>query len=232
MTVPLEPVHAQARLRRSPDVRYTEILGAPVLCNTDDRSVHAFGAATVVLWAAFDGRRLVDVVGGTGVGPASPEWRGLVEVVRRFKATGLIEDVPAGEVAALPDLDEAVPLVTALRVWGRWADDPTPTTGAGVLELHPPGEGAPAVDVTLGERRPGEEVPSCIVDGRAVAGVVLPPSLRVSAGAGPEIVAFAAWARAVTDVDQLRGPGVVDALAGLAESVPAVPAPRGQAPRV
>jgi len=62
--------------------------------------------------------------------------------------------------------------------------------------------------------------------------VVLPPWLRVSAGAGPEIVAFAAWARAVTDVDELRGPGVVDALAGLAESVPAVPAPRGQAPRV
>ncbi len=58
MTVPLEPVHAQARLRRSPDVRYTEVLGAPVLCNTDDRSVHAFSAATVLLWAGFDGRPL------------------------------------------------------------------------------------------------------------------------------------------------------------------------------
>ena len=147
MTIPLEPVHAQARLRRSPDVRYTEVLGAPVLCNTDDRSVHAFSAATVLLWAGFDGRPLVEVA---GVGPASPEWRGLVEVVRRFKATGLIEDVPAGDVAPLPDLDEAVPLVTSLRVRGRWVDDPTPTTGAGVLELHSPGEGAPAVDVTLG----------------------------------------------------------------------------------
>ena len=61
------------------------------------------------------------------------------------------------------------------------------------------------------------------MDGRAVAGVTLPPSLRVSAGAGPEVVAFAAWVRAVVDADELRRPGVVDALAGLAESVPQVP---------
>jgi hypothetical protein len=38
------------------------------------------------------------------------------------------------------------------------------------------------------------------------------------------VVAFAAWVRAVADVDELRRPGVVDAVAGLAESVPVVPA--------
>ena len=221
MTTPLEPVHAQARLRRSPDVRYTEILGAPVLCNTDDRSVHAFSAATVVLWAGFDGRPLTEVA---GVGPESPEWRGLVEVVRRFKATGLIEDVPAGEVEALPDLDGPVPVVTSLRIRGGWADDAAATSGApGVLELHSSGDDATPVEVTPGRSRPGEEVQPCTVDGRAVAGVTLPPSLRVSAGAGPEVVAFAAWVRAVVDADELRRPGVVDALAGLAESVPQVP---------
>jgi hypothetical protein len=222
VTIPLEPVHEQARLRRSPDVRYTEILGAPVLCNTDDRSVHAFSAATVVLWAGFDGRPLAEVA---GVGRESPEWRGLVEVVRRFKATGLIEDVPAGEVEALPDLDAAVPVVTSLRVWGAWdGDSALARDQPGVFELHTPGDGATAAEVAPGSSRPGAEVPPCTVDGRAVAGVTLPPSLRVSAGAGPEVVAFAAWVRAVTDADELRRPGVVDALAGLAESVPVVPA--------
>lgn len=222
MTTPLEPVHAQARLRRSPDVRYTEIRGAPVLCNTDDRSVHAFGAATVLLWAGFDGRPLTEVA---GVAPASPKWRDLVEVVRRFKASGLIEDVPAGEVEALPDLAAPVPIVTSLRIWGAWADDPTASSGAaGVLELHSSGDEATAVEVATGHSRPGEEVRPFTVDGRALAGVTLPPSLRVSVGAGPEVVAFAAWVRAVADVDELRRPGVVDAVAGLAESVPVVPA--------
>jgi hypothetical protein len=222
VTIPLEPVHAQARLRRSPHVRYTEILGAPVLCNTDDRSVHTFSAATVVLWAGFDGRPLTEVA---GVGPASPEWRDLVEVVRRFKVTGLVEDVPAGEVADLPDLDAPVPVVTSLRVFGSWADDPTPAGGgAGVIELRSPASDAEVVEVMPGRSRPGEELRPCTVDGRAVAGVTLPPSLRVSVGAGPEVVAFAAWVRAVADVDELRRPGVVDAVAGLAESVPVVPA--------
>jgi hypothetical protein len=203
-------------------VRYTEVVGSPVLCNTDDRSVHAFSAATVVLWAGFDGRPLTEVA---GVGPASPEWRGLVEVVRRFKATGLVEDVPAGELAALPDLNDPVPVVTSLRVLGVWADDASATSGAaGVLELHSPGDDATAVEVSPARSRPGEAVQPGAVGGRAVAGVTVPPSLRVSAGAGPEVVAFAAWVRAVVDVDELRRPGVVDALAGLAEAVPVVPA--------
>jgi hypothetical protein len=224
---PIEPVHWQARLRRSPTVRYTEVGGLPVLCDVEDRSVRVLNAPTVALWARLDGRPLADAVGVADGAWTDEELRSVIEVVRRLKASGVVEDVPgvAHEGPRLDTpLDEEVLSVSSIRVRAVWVSNGSGDVASGVLSLERRGD-VEEVVVIPGARGPdGEMRPTRVAD-RVVSAVVAPRIPEVSDDVSVEVVAFAAWARAVVDAAELSRAGVVDALAGLAESVPLVPEP-------
>ena len=227
MSRPIEPVHWQARLRRSPTVRYTEVGGLPVLCDVEDRSVRVLNAPTVALWARLDGRPLADAVGVADGAWSEEELRSVIEVVRRLKASGAVEDVPglATEDLGLDTpLDEEVPPVPSIRVRAGWVPDGSGDVASGVLSLERRGD-VEEVLVIPETRGPDGEVRPTRAGDRVVTAVVAPRAPEVSDDVTSEVAAFAAWARVVVDAAELGRPGVVDALAGLAESVPLVPDP-------
>ncbi|MBS1849028.1 MAG: hypothetical protein JST73_12200 [Actinobacteria bacterium] len=92
----VEPVHWGAHLVRSPEVSYTEVDGTPVVVRWVDREVEALTPTWAALWGRLDGRGVaeaLDVDPGT-LDPVTA--RNLLEVLRRFKADGLVDDAVDG----------------------------------------------------------------------------------------------------------------------------------------
>ena len=197
----VEPVSWQARLRRSPDVLYTEVAGLPVLCDPSDRVVHVLNLESVGLWVRLDGRPVADVVGEAREAWDAAGQRAVLDLLRRLKAVGLVEDAPRADADADADAAYGAPVasVTSLRVRGH-------LDGSRLVLAR----GSEASERVVAVADPPRSV-------------VLPERLQAGLAGYPEVLAFAGWARAVVDVEELARPGVLDALAGLAESVPCEP---------
>jgi hypothetical protein len=95
---PLRPVCGHARLRGGPGVSRRGNDAEPELFDAATGAAHRVSPAAAELWAALDGRRLSEVrPGPTGDPDVDGECEvelTVIELVRRFKALGLIEDLP------------------------------------------------------------------------------------------------------------------------------------------
>jgi hypothetical protein len=97
---PLRPVCGHARLRRVSGVALRGEDDAPELFDHSTGAAHLVSPAAAALWSALDGRRLGEIRPDA---PTDAEVDDdvecdveltVVELVRRFKALGLIEDLP------------------------------------------------------------------------------------------------------------------------------------------
>jgi len=90
------PVCGHARVRATGGVELHEHDGQTELFDTSTGAGHRVSRAAAALWAELDGRALreirpagePDTTGGCGVAID------VIELVRRFKALGLVEDLP------------------------------------------------------------------------------------------------------------------------------------------
>lgn len=216
---PIEPVHWGAKLRRSPDTIYTEVAGEAVLCRTMARSLHVANEVVVGLLLLLDGKTLAEATE-----PVSAEWsdadrRRVIEVLRRLKAVGLIEDASAdADPADLPDLDEvaAAPTQLVVRATVHQVDSST------VLELHSGSDDGDAVELTL---EPGAAI-SLGANGDVIDRIIVMPEPDVAVLNDPlrPLDALSVWVDSLVEPD-LAEPGVLDGLAGLAESHDVHPSP-------
>lgn len=94
----LRPVCGHARLRGRAGVSRRGSDEAPELFDAATGAAHAVSPAAAALWSALDGRRLREIrpaaTSDVDVDSECDVELAVVELVRRFKALGLIEDLP------------------------------------------------------------------------------------------------------------------------------------------
>lgn|GEM_PF-2978942 len=231
----LEPVGLGSRVGPCPGVRYSEIDGSPVLWEPATRVLHELTPAGAGLWASFDGRTLAEIVddatGSMMAGERARFEREAVEVVRRLRAVGLVEDLE--DASAAPDLGPTGVPPSVLRLAGRVATGPWTEGVAVVLAPAVGADGEPAstfveIDVTatmvvaVSDPRAGT--------GAEPRGVVALHTVLDDRGERPgaddrapaplsALALLAALMAALPPVPEPH-PLVLDALASLAESVP------------
>lgn len=214
--VPTEPVSAAAHLSRSPRAAYTEVDRVSVLCNTGSRRVHAVSPAFASLWPYLDGRSLSEAVAAAGIGDLDrmdPTLRrSLIEAVRRAKAVELLVDVaPANRATWTPaPINEPHRPPASVMVQGEL----TGSDECRALRLTP---GAASVTIDL-RSDDSDLTPS--VDGVPLTAVS--PS-------EPALSALGTWVTCLVDPGDPWHPGLLDALASLAERF-SVSVPAGSAP--
>jgi hypothetical protein len=230
-------------------VRYSEIGGSPVLWEPVTRVLHELTPAGAGLWASFDGRTLAEIVAGAA-GSMAPDdrirfEREAVEVVRRLRAVGLVEDLGDGS----PPRDDGSTGVppSVVRLLGRPAAVPTTDPDPGPPPIAVADAEADGVTVALASAvdAEGERVSAFVEvdvttatlvavidpetgtrpDGRTVRALQIVLDACVDGRGEPTapgpVVVLAALMAAVP-ADPEPHPLVLDALAGLAESVPGV----------
>ncbi len=129
------PISARSRLGRRPDRPYTEVDGHPVVIVPERRACYRIAPAALALWAALDGRPLGQVVDGLGPEADRHPLLDYVELVRRWRALGLVDECAAPDEAPPPPFEPAEPPATvalhatvtaegAVLVVGQGADEP------------------------------------------------------------------------------------------------------------
>lgn len=210
---PIEPVHWGAKLRRSPDTIYTEVGGEAVLCRTVARSLHIANEVVVGLWLLLDGRPLSEATESVAAEWSDADRRRVIEVLRRLKAVGLIEDAPAGaDPADLPELDvmAAAPARLSVRATVHEVDSST------VLELHSGNDESDVVELTCG---PDATLTLHAGGSGPIDRITVLPEPGTTVADDPLRVvdALSVWVDSLVEPD-LAEPGVLDELAELAEA--------------
>jgi len=90
------PVCGHATLRAAAGIELRERDGAPELFDVDAHASYRVSRAAAELWAALDGRPLREIRPATEADTTTEcdVDVAVVELVRRFKVLGLIEDLP------------------------------------------------------------------------------------------------------------------------------------------
>jgi hypothetical protein len=219
-----EPVHWASRLRVVEGAPYTEVAGCALAVVPSTANVVLLAAETGTLVSRLDGRPLCAVLAEELAGWGDDERRPVIEVLRRLKAVGLLEDAPPG---AAP---RPVPWLASARATevtvaaASAATAPRPSPG----EPLPPGRIAllaVACDDGPDLHDAGTKLVTLRADGAEAAAaecLVVPvePGRRTDGGPSP-LQIFAALVTATAPRAQLTEPGVLDLLAELAETVPA-----------
>lgn len=223
------PLSLGSKLARRPGQAYTEVDGHPVVVGPEPGRFTELAPATLALWAALDGRPLDEVA--AAVDPDLGRGRvGTVDVCRRLRALGLIDDVAVlereGVEAAGPVSAIDPPRRARVSLRGQVVDG-----GAGLALAG--SEAGNSVEPSIPSKAVDVEVdpPAVVGAAHALSHIVLP---RRSAGPGTAAGATAALGNPVQDPlavfaallinlaePDLTAPGLVDALADLAEALPA-----------
>ena len=211
------PVNGRSRFRRLPDRPYTEVAGQPVVVNLERRTCVPLSPAAVALWAALDGRALEELVaradepgahgepgahvehGRPDAADPLPAYR---ELLRRWRAFGLIEEDGVVDAAPAPD-PVATPARRATVTLRARA-----TASGSVLLVGPDLTDLATVTV---------DPPRVVGAEQPLVGIV---ALAAPAGLGPELDALQVFGSLVAGLDDRGEPeALVDALAALAESL-------------
>lgn len=213
----IEPVGWRSRLAQSPEFRYTEVGGVPILVRPSDVTVEALTPTWAAIWAQLDGRVLTEALGTNPEVLAPADSRNLIEVVRRLKAAGLVDDVADnGSSPAHPERQERPPGAVRCTFGGRILTDQGSTTllidQHDALDLDVELRQTPAGATLMFRRRLRRRrtIDRVVVDTDSADGAV---------------GRFVGIVRALRDREVLVTPGVVDLFAELAERASAPESP-------
>ena len=229
-----QPVGVRSRLVRCPEVTYSEVDGHSVLCLSTQRNLFAPSPLTVTLWSELDGRPLGEVFETVGL-TAGTVRREAIEVLRRLKANDLIEDLDddadPDDIPEIPDdggLANRLKFAASVDPDTNGADSGKTDSVVLTLERATGSDDQSIVEVRFEPTASGDTALAATVEGCHVAGaridlaasgLAVPAEQRGSASLDP-VAAMACWVVAVVDTKDLTDPGIVDALAILAEAVP------------
>lgn len=218
----VEPVHFQAHLIRSANCRYTEVSGTPCIVRIDRAEALVLTPTWAAVWAMLDGRTLAEAV-GVDVASLSPiDTRNLLEVVRRLKGMGVVEDVgPDRGPQRLDDLASTDSPAPATVVFSGFARH---TRTRSTLEIEV--GSTRRQTVVLADGTTGTSATCRRRFRRRVLEEITVTDTSESGHVPEPIAHFATILRALEDPSVLVTPGVVDLLAGLAERAVAPASPR------
>jgi hypothetical protein len=204
----VEPVSGCSVVVPVAGVLYTEVDDQAVLCRAQGRVVLRISPAAAYIWGLCDGHRSVDdIAGALDANAGAPDLTAVVELARRLRALGLMQDAD-GSVPAQPASEAVVRPIVRLRasvVPGL--DGGGCTLRLGGVPGAEPAQGAVTIRFD-GERvtAAGQELVRAEVEG------VRAERLR-------PFEVFELLVQA-TDDGSFEQPGIADELASLAEAIP------------
>ena len=147
-------------------MRYSELDGEALLYDPIRRALHRLSPAAAVVWHRFDGRPLGEI------GWADPALGAIIELARRLRALGLVEDAgpvagPSPSLNAMGEIGHPGPIG-----WpGRLVEQPTGLT----LELTDATTARPLVPVELSSAPDGRAELNPAGGEPSIAAVVIGP---------------------------------------------------------
>lgn len=208
------PVSPRSRFFRRPDRPYTEVDGRPVVIHPDRRTFYELTPAATAVWASLDGRSVRELATSITTSTGSDPVLSCVELVRRWRALGLIEECTVLGTAPADDLHLPSPPKTEIALV---AD--TAATGA-VLVVGLGARSTVTVVVTPPRLAGAAVALRGLVQLGPIpgSGSMAQPAEAEAEGPLSPLAVFGALVQSVAD-EELHDGGLADALASLAESL-------------